>query len=273
MNGPPAPPAPPAPTPPVSPPKLLDHVRAALRQRAPGQDAAPRERDREQAWLHWLARFLRFHGLRHPKELGSDHVAGFLATLHDRPAEQAVATAALRFLYVEFLPTDPVPPPPAPVRPAGPAPTRSPFLNRCHEVLRLRHYSLRGGKETARQGDGVHVATRQCRSERRESCGDFAKFSSLPSGCKSRPTTAEPGRSAVSLAVGPVTARLMRRQTSSRAVGPQPRNRHSSREAEGVCTPEGGRGRHRSWARRRPPRRGVRPRHVRDGQSGNLGGP
>ncbi len=56
------------------------------------------------------------------------------------------------FLYAEFLPYDPVPPPaplpPAPVAsaptpPAGPPATRSPFLNRCHEVLRLRHYSYR----------------------------------------------------------------------------------------------------------------------------------
>jgi site-specific recombinase XerD len=146
MSGPPA--SPPlqttlAPAPPA--PKLLERVRTALRQRAvQGQNPVPPAADQEQACLDWLARFIRFHGLRHPKELGPDHVAQFLLTLRDRPTEHAVATAALRFLYVEFLLTDPVPPPPPPaVRPAAPAPTCSPFLNRCHEVLRLRHYSLR----------------------------------------------------------------------------------------------------------------------------------
>jgi len=142
-------------------------------------------------------------------------------------------------------------------------------------LVRTRRRPLWHGPRLPESRDRVslRVATRQCRSERRESCGDFTKFSSLPSGCKSRPITAEPGRSAVSLAVGAATLRLMRRQASTWAVGPQPRNCHSSREAEGVRNPEGGRGRHREWARRRLPRRGVRPRHVGNGQSGNLGDP
>ena len=45
------------------------------------------------------------------------------------------------------------------------------------------------------------VATRQCWSERSESCGDFMKFGLSSSGCESRPTKAEPGRSVASLAV------------------------------------------------------------------------
>ena len=62
----------------------------------------------------------------------------------------------------------------------------------------------------------------------------------LPSGCESRPTKAEPGRSVVSLAAATATGRLMRRQASTRAVGMQPRN-GSYREAQGVTNPEGSR--------------------------------
>src|SRR5262249_30986736 len=39
-------------------------------------------------------------------------------------------------LYDELLPHEPVPG-------AHSGPTRSPFLNRCSEVLRVRHYALR----------------------------------------------------------------------------------------------------------------------------------
>jgi hypothetical protein len=79
-------------------------------------------------------------------------VSQFLQRLAAEPKRQAEAREALRFLYEEFLPTDPVPPPPASQRElpklsppplAQPPPTRSPFFNRCHEVLRVRHYSLR----------------------------------------------------------------------------------------------------------------------------------
>ena len=105
------------------------------------------------------------------------------------------------------------------------------------------------------------VATRLCWSERSESCDDFMKFGLSSSGCESRPTKAEPGRSVVSLAVGSAMARLMRRQTNKWAAGMQPRN-GSSREAQGVTNPEGSRRRHRYRARRRLPRRGGRPRHV-----------
>jgi Phage integrase, N-terminal SAM-like domain/Phage integrase family len=128
-----------------APPKLLDRVRQALRQQpAAASDAETRVR--------WIEHYIYFHRRQHPSALGPAHVAQFLATLAARPQQQAEARAALQFLYAEFLPHDlvpppaPLPPPPAaaaPTPPAGPPPTRSPFLNRCHEVLRLRHYSLR----------------------------------------------------------------------------------------------------------------------------------
>jgi hypothetical protein len=58
----------------------------------------------------------------------------------------------------------------------------------------------------------------------------------LPSGCESRPTKAEPGRSVVSLAAVTVTGRLMRRQASTWAVGRQPRNGYSPGKPRGSPT-------------------------------------
>jgi hypothetical protein len=88
------------------------------------------------------------------------------------------------------------------------------------------------------------VATRQCWSERRESCGDSMKFGLSSSGCESRPAKAEPGRPVASLAAEPAMARLMRRQANKWAAAMQPRN-GSFREAQGVTNPEGSRRRHR----------------------------
>src|SRR5258707_670338 len=84
----------------------------------------------------------------------------------------------------------------------------------------------------------VVVAARLCWSERSESCDDITKFGLSSSGCESRPSKAEPGRTVASLAVAPVMVRLMRRQANKWAAGKQPRN-WQSREAQGVTTPEG----------------------------------
>ncbi len=55
----------------------------------------------------WLGRFLRFHGMRHPREMGSAEVNAFLTNL---PVESQVSAstqnqglAALLFLYRELL--------------------------------------------------------------------------------------------------------------------------------------------------------------------------
>jgi integron integrase len=121
--------------------KLLDRLRQAFqdRQVAPARIAA---------YLQSIAAYIRFHGLRHPRELGLEHVTAFLAHLRRQPdvtpAHEEAARAALGFLHDEFLPGDagaPVPAGAAP--PAGKPPTPSPFLNRCHEILRVRHYALR----------------------------------------------------------------------------------------------------------------------------------
>jgi site-specific recombinase XerD len=58
----------------------------------------------------WLRRFLRFHGLRHPREMGSPEVNAFLAHLAVErkvsASTQNQALAALLFLYRELLNQD-----------------------------------------------------------------------------------------------------------------------------------------------------------------------
>jgi len=55
-------------------PKLLRRVRLAAR-------AAHYSVRTEAAYLGWVRRFVRFHGLRHPGELGEAEVAAFLTHL------------------------------------------------------------------------------------------------------------------------------------------------------------------------------------------------
>ena len=58
----------------------------------------------------WLRRFLRFHNLRHPREMGSAEVNSFLThlavELQVSPSTQNQALAALLFLYRELLDRD-----------------------------------------------------------------------------------------------------------------------------------------------------------------------
>ena len=61
----------------------------------------------EEAYVAWIRRFVRFHGRRHPRELGSAHVEAFLSHLAvaDRvsASTQNQALAALLFLYRQVL--------------------------------------------------------------------------------------------------------------------------------------------------------------------------
>lgn len=61
----------------------------------------------EEAYVSWVRRFVRFHGLRHPSELGADAVSTFLTHLAtvDRvsASTQNQALAALLFLYSDVL--------------------------------------------------------------------------------------------------------------------------------------------------------------------------
>ena len=61
----------------------------------------------EQSYVHWVKRFILFHGKRHPTELGETEVAAFLTHLavnrQVSPSTQNQALNALVFLYRHVL--------------------------------------------------------------------------------------------------------------------------------------------------------------------------
>jgi integron integrase len=61
----------------------------------------------ERAYLHWIRKFIVYHGKRHPAELGASEVTAFLSHLANdldvAAATQAQALAALLFLYEAVL--------------------------------------------------------------------------------------------------------------------------------------------------------------------------
>lgn len=81
-------------------PKLLAQVRAALRLRH-------YSRRTEQAYVHWIQRFIRHHDLRHPRYMGAAEVSDFLTSLAVQrrvsSSTQNQALAAILFLYGEVL--------------------------------------------------------------------------------------------------------------------------------------------------------------------------
>jgi integron integrase len=64
----------------------------------------------ERAYLHWVRRFVRFHGRRSPRELGAADVTGFLSSLATgggvAASTQNQALAAILFLYRRVLELD-----------------------------------------------------------------------------------------------------------------------------------------------------------------------
>ena len=76
--------------------RLLDEVRQALRVRH-------YSRRTEQAYVAWMKRYFAYHGMKHPAELGTDHVNAFLCSLateqHVAASTQNQAQCALLFLY------------------------------------------------------------------------------------------------------------------------------------------------------------------------------
>ncbi len=82
------------------PPRLLDQVRNKIRVKHYSIRT-------EQAYLDWIKRFIRFHGLKHPSTLGASQIEAFLTHLAvDRDvaaATQTQAKSALLFLYRDVL--------------------------------------------------------------------------------------------------------------------------------------------------------------------------
>ena len=52
-------------------PRLLDQVRDSLRRRRYSLRT-------EKVYIHWIRRFILFHGKRHPREMGVDEIIAFL---------------------------------------------------------------------------------------------------------------------------------------------------------------------------------------------------
>jgi integron integrase len=84
----------------ASSPKLLDQVRGKIRLKHYSLRT-------EQAYSDWIRRFIRFHGTRHPREMGAAEVEAFLTHLavdgKVAASTQNQAKSALLFLYKEVL--------------------------------------------------------------------------------------------------------------------------------------------------------------------------
>lgn len=82
------------------PPRLLDLLRAQIRYMHYSLRT-------EQAYVHWVRAFIRYHGLRHPAEMSGAEVEAFLSWLaserHVAPATHKQALSALLFLYQKVL--------------------------------------------------------------------------------------------------------------------------------------------------------------------------
>ena len=81
-------------------PRLLDRLRERCRVRHLSLCT-------ERAYIIWTKRFIHFHGLRHPNEIGAPEVEAFLTHLvvlgNVATSTQNQVLAALLFLYREVL--------------------------------------------------------------------------------------------------------------------------------------------------------------------------
>jgi hypothetical protein len=81
-------------------PRLLDRVRELIRIKHSSIRT-------EEAYLHWIRRYIHFHGRRHPRELGADELRRFLSDLAVRrnvsASTQNQALNAILFLYRDAL--------------------------------------------------------------------------------------------------------------------------------------------------------------------------
>lgn len=113
------------------PPRLLDQMRAQIR-------TAHYSLSTEKSYLHWVRAFIRFHALRHPREMGGVEVAAFLthlaSALRASESTHRQALSALLFLYRKVLGQD-LPWMQEIGRPR--VPVRVPVVLSLHEVERL----------------------------------------------------------------------------------------------------------------------------------------
>ena len=86
--------------PPLKAPRLMDQVRERIRY-------LHYTRSTEEAYVYWCKAFIRFHGLRHPRDMGAPEVEAFLTWLADArqvaTATHKQALSALLFLYTKVL--------------------------------------------------------------------------------------------------------------------------------------------------------------------------
>jgi site-specific recombinase XerD len=79
---------------------LLDVVRGMIRLRHLSYTT-------EKHYLHWIRRFIRFHGKRHPRDMGEQEIVAFLSDLAIKrdcaPGTQNQALNAIVFLFKNVL--------------------------------------------------------------------------------------------------------------------------------------------------------------------------
>ncbi len=87
----------------AQPPRLLEQVRDRIRARHMSYRT-------ENTYLYWIRRFIRFHKLRHPREMGGPEIEEFLTSLAVKnkvsASTQNQALAAVLFLYRGVLELD-----------------------------------------------------------------------------------------------------------------------------------------------------------------------
>ncbi len=85
---------------PADPTRFLDRLRQDFRDKGYSYQT-------EKTYIHWIKRFIYFHGKRHPETMGTEHINQFLSDLgtrrHCSPATQRIALNALIYLYRKFM--------------------------------------------------------------------------------------------------------------------------------------------------------------------------
>ena len=86
--------------PPLQAVKLLDRLRERIRY-------LHYSRRTEEAYVHWVRAFIRWHGLRHPADMSGPEVEAYLTYLagerRQAPSSHRQALSALLFLYGKVL--------------------------------------------------------------------------------------------------------------------------------------------------------------------------